>query len=337
MKNKWAKRKGGYVMKKALFCISMVALVSLFCLQPAIAKEKEFKAVAFLPKNHPYVAMANEWVNRINDACKGELKINFVGGPEVIPGLEQVEALRTGVVQVTFSVTAYYQSRMPEGVAFELSKFTPWECRKPGGFFDFFVKAHKEKVNAMFIGQWLHSPFYIWLKDPVKTPEDLKGRKLRTTALYDRFLKALGAVPVTINVTEVYTALKRGTVEGAGWPLLGLKQFGWTEVIKYLIDHPFYNTNSTILMNLDSWNSLSPSLQKKIMDITIEYEPFMHSYFESAMQSEWKELEKEGVKKIKFSPPDAKRYLDTAYEVEWEALEQKVPDLIPTLRKICGY
>jgi len=323
-------------MKKILFWIFAGVFVMTFSFQTAIAKEKELKAVVFLPTNHPYVVMVHEWVKRINDACKGELKINLAGGPEVIPGLEQIEALRKGVIQVTFNVTAYYQSRMPEGGAFTLSKLTPWEQRTPGGFYDFFVKAHKEKVNAMYLGQWLYGTFYLWVKDPVKTPDDLKGRKLRTTALYDRFMKEIGAVPVTINVPEVYTALKRGTVDGAGWPLIGARTFGWTEVIKYIIDHPFYGMNSTILMNLDAWNSLTPSLQSKIKEVTAWFEPYMAGYFDSNAQAEWKELDKVGVKRVQFSPADAKRYLDAAYGVEWKVLEKKVPELVPTLKRITG-
>jgi TRAP-type C4-dicarboxylate transport system substrate-binding protein len=329
-------KKRRNAMKKIVFCIFACALIFTFSFQTAIAKEKELKAVCFLPSNHPYVDMAKVWVKRVNDACKGELKINFVGGPEVIPGLEQIEALKIGVVQVTFNVTAYYQARMPEGGAFILSKLTPWEERKPGGLYDFFVEAHKKKVNAMYLGQWIYGSFYLWVKDPVKTPADLKGRKLRTTALYDRFMKELGAVPVTINIPEVYTALKRGTVDGAGWPIIGARGFGWTEVVKYVIDHPFFGMNSTILMNLDVWNSLTPSLQAKISEATAWFEPYMVGYLDSLRNSEWKELEKAGVKKIHFSPADAKRYVDTAYEVEWGALEKKVPDLVPTLKKITG-
>ena len=177
---------------------------------------------------------------------------------------------------------------------------------------------------------------YLWVKKPVKTPDDLRGMKLRTQALYDRFMKALGAVPVSINTAEVYTALKRGTVEGAGWPVIGARLFGWTEETKYVIDHPFFGMNATILMNLDVWNSLSPAVQSKVKEITAWFEPYMAGYLDALREVEWKELEKVGVKRIRFSPADAKRYLDTAYGVEWEALEKKVPDMVPTLKKITG-
>lgn len=323
-------------MRRLLSCILIISLMFVFSLHTALAKEKELKAVCFLPKNHPLAAMTVEWVKRINDYCRGEVLINYLGGSEVIPRLEQVEALRKGVVQVTFSLSAYYQSILPEGVSFTLSKLTPWEERRPGGFYDFMVERHK-KINTMYVGRWLHGPFYLWLKDSVKIPKDLKGRKLRTTALYDRFMKALETVPVTISPAETYTALERGTVEGTGWPLIGVRQLGWTEICKYVIDHPFYNQNCTILMNLDTWNGLPQSLQEKIKNLTAWFEPYMVGYFDKAIEMEWKEVEKTGMKRIHFSPSDAKYYLDTAYEVEWKALEKKVPNLVPLLRKLTEY
>ena len=44
------------------------------------------------------------------------------------------------------------------------------------------------------------------------------------------------------------------------------------------------------------------------------FEPYMAQHLDNLRQAEWKELEKAGVKKIHFSPADAKRYVDTAYE-----------------------
>ena len=320
-------------MKRTAIFALLIVLVAVFSFQVAEAKTKQVKAICFLPKNHPLAAMTVEWVNRINAKCAGEFEIKYMGGPEVIPGLEQVEALRKGVVQITFSPTAYYQSILPEGVAFTLSKLTPWEERKPGGFYDLMAEQHK-KIDVKYIGRWLHGPFYLWLKNPVTSLADLKGRKLRTTALYDRFMKAIGAVPVTVSMSETYTALERGTVVGTGWPLMGPRQLGWTEVCKYIIDHSFYNQNCTILMNLDTWNSLPKTLQDKITEITTWFEPYMVGFFDSAIKSEWKAVEKAGVKRIQFTGNEVKEYLDKAYEVEWKALETKIPDLVPKLRKV---
>ncbi len=322
-------------MRRLLAFLVLTLILVLQTSGAAIGGEVTMKAICFIPKNHPLVSQTVVWVDQINKELAGTLKINYVGGPEVIPGMQQAEAVRTGVIDIIFNPTAYYQNIFPEGVAFTLSKLSPTEERQPGGFYDLMVERHKN-INARYIGRWLWSPFYLWSKNEVKTLEDLKGKKMRTSALYDRFMKAMGIVPVTIPAADTYTALERGTVGGFGWPLLGPRGRGWTRVVKNIIDHPFYNQNCTILMNLDKWNSLSEETQKKIVAITAEFEPKMVDHFQGAIEAEWKELDKIGINRIKFSDEEAKKYLETAYQVEWDELAKKVPDLIQELKRTTG-
>ncbi len=323
-------------MRKLLIYSMAAVLIPLSFSGPARTQEKVLKAVSSLPKNHPLAVMTVEWVKRINEYCLGELRIEYLEGLDVIPRREQMETLRKGAVQVAFSDTSDYQSILPEAVAFTLSKLTPWEERRPGGFYDFMVERH-ERINTVYLGRWLHGPYYLWLKDPVNAPKDLRGRKIRTVPLYDRFMRALETIPIPITLIETHAALQSGTVEGAAWTIMGTRQLRWTDICKSVIDHPFYNQNRTILMNLDTWKSFPQSLQEKIRNITAWFEPYMVGYFDRAIATEWEEVEKTGVKRIRFSPSDAKSYVDRAYEAEWEALEEKVPDLTPLLRKLAEF
>jgi TRAP-type C4-dicarboxylate transport system substrate-binding protein len=90
-------------------------------------------------------------------------------------------------------------------------------------------------------------------------------------------------------------------------------------------------------VNLDVWNKLPKMVQDKLLDITIKYEPEMKAYFEKEIDKDKKEMEKLGVKRIKFSAVDTKKYVDTANDAFLEDLEKKVPDEVKTLRKLMGY
>ncbi len=323
-------------MKKSIFAIFVMVIIALLSSGLASAEEVTLKAVAFIPKNHPLMSQTIVWTDMINKELAGKVKINYVGGPEVIPGMQQVEAVRKGVIDIAFNPTAYYQNIFPEGGAFILSKYTPTEERKPGGFYDFMVKRH-ENINCRYLGRMLWMPFYLWPKKDVKDIQDLKGMKMRTSALYDRFMKALGIVPVTIPAGDTYTALERGTVEGFGWPNMGPRQRGWLEVVKNVIDLPFYGSNNiTAVMNLDKWNQLPKDVQEKIIEVTTKFEPGMYDHFVKAADKEWTELDKMGINRIKFSEAENKKYVDLAYEVEWDNLAKKVPDLISDLKRVTG-
>ena len=301
------------------------------------AQPVEMKGVSFLPKDHRLCAMIPVWIERVNTELKDAVKINWVGGPEVMPPFEQPEAVRKGMFQIGFMPAAYYGGLLAEGDAISLSKYDFKKEREKGGMWDHLVERHK-KINMMLLGTWLYDPFYLYVKKPAKGIDELKGLKMRTAAKYDKMMLKLGMIPVTVQFGETYTALQRGVVDGFGWPTIGPRENGWLEYCKNVIDIPFYaRQNTFFLMNLDAWNKLSKPVQDKLIDITVRYEPDMMAYFEKEIDKEKKEMEKLGVKRLTFSPADTKKYVDTANDAFWEDLEKKVPDEVKVLKKLMGY
>ena len=329
----FAFKEGEKMMRK--FLTSGAVIAAALWAVSAGAQEVPMRAVSFIPKNHPVMVQANVWVNMINEALPGKLKINFVGGSEVIGRYQQQNALRTGVIDMTLSTTADFQDELPEVSTFTLSKLGPAEERK-SGFYDTMVQSFG-KMNARYIGRMQYGGFYMWTKKKPEKLSDLKGLKMRTGSLYDKMMRELGMVPVTINQPEVYTALEGGTVDGLAWPVFGVRSIGWTRHVKYVIDLPFYAPSNVIaLMNLDKWKKLPPDVQKTILEATAEFEPKMVKYFQVEEQKEWKELDKP-VTRVRFSDAENKKYLNTAYEVEWAAIAKRVsPEMLTRLKKISG-
>ncbi|MDX1528299.1 MAG: TRAP transporter substrate-binding protein [Gammaproteobacteria bacterium] len=96
---------------------------------------------------------------------------------------------------------------------------------------------------------------------PVRTPEDLKGLKLRTPGSKTRIMsfQMLGASPIKMNIGEVYLALQQGTVDGQENPLGNIRKWSWYEVQKYISMSRHVYTPITFVMNLDRYNSLTDS------------------------------------------------------------------------------
>ncbi|MCK7513490.1 MAG: hypothetical protein MZV70_62025 [Desulfobacterales bacterium] len=64
----------------------------------------------------------------------GELKIQYVGGPEAVKNTDQVQAAQSGKVDMVYTTNAYYLSILPEVDAYKLSEFTPMEERAKGAY-----------------------------------------------------------------------------------------------------------------------------------------------------------------------------------------------------------
>ena len=322
--------------RRVLVSVIVSALTfSLIAANLAFAKPSKLKAVVFLPPNHALATMTGKWVNAVNNELKNDIKVSL-GGPETIPGMQQPEALKTGVVDIIFTVTAYATSLFPEGWAFLCSKYSPSEERAEEGFYEY-MDNRFENINMKYLGRWLWSPFYLWTKNEIKNIGEFKGVKMRSASHFDRMMKELGVIPVTVAVSDTYTALERSVVEGFGFPLMGPREMSWTDSVKYIIDHPFHGSqNAVILMNLKVWNSLPKDTQEKLVSITMDIEQQTIDYYRQKNDDERQALNKAGVKFIKLPEADAEKYMDVIDRMDWEILKEKVPALVPDLKRVTG-
>jgi len=102
---------------------------------------------------------------------------------------------------------------------------------------------------------------------PVRTPDDLKGLKLRTPGSKTRVLsfEMLGASPISMNIGEVYLALQQGVIDGQENPLGNIRKWSWFEVQKYISMSSHVYTPITLVMNLKRYNSLTDEQRSAVL------------------------------------------------------------------------
>lgn len=330
-------------MRKILYLTAMMllvgSLISNVYAQTPKSKQIVLKATTFLPVSQFEPKMFIELVEEINKKAKDELFINVLGGPEVIPAVEQVSALRKGVVDFAVAPTSYYEiDILPEAGSIVLTKDTPWDQRK-SGYFDIMVELHK-KINTQYIAR-LDPPsgFYIFTKVSVKDPrKDFRALKIRSVAEYSLFLDVLGCAKVTVPRVDIYTAMERGVIDGFISNAALVKGLAQHEVSKYVILPKFYQSNCVVWMNLETWNRLPKHLQDLISKTAAEYEYKWWEKFTKVQEEALEWLTTKGkLMKIEFSPDDAKWYLDQAYNTAWKKFLDRCPESGPKLKKIMGY
>src|SRR5665213_331909 len=112
--------------------LGSLAVAATLAWSGAASAQTTMRAIGFIPKNDPVLAMANAWVGEVNSKLSGKLRVNYVGGSEVITRFQQSEALRTGVIDIIFVPSGDYQDQVKTAPAFVLSKISPSEERKSG-------------------------------------------------------------------------------------------------------------------------------------------------------------------------------------------------------------
>ena len=303
-----------------------VGLVSALCAVPSLAAAAEtvLKAITYAPlsKVEDSMVIFKRWVDKVNTAGKGEIRVELLGGPEVFPVSDQINALSKGLVDavMTFSV---HTPIVPEIDTSGLSDITPTEERN-NGYLDLLDRAH-EKINVKVVGRTAtQSGFYIFSKQPIRTLADFKNVKIRSHSGYDPLFKKVGAIPIGMNISEIYGALERGIVSAAPYPIF-VYDMGLQEVTKFALADAFWPSHTTfIYINLKKFNSLSPKQQAILVNAQIENEKDMAAVDADLIATERRKLETAGMTFTHLSPDEAKKWHDMANESRFDALSSKV-------------
>lgn len=284
---------------------------------PSASAEDVLTAVHAFPKNLVYSVSFLEYVDKVNEAGKGVVRIDVRGGPEAIAMFEQPQAVQRGVVDMVYTPGSFYASDFPEKDALVASS-TNGPAARASGAVDMLDEAHQKAMNVKYLG-WMDSgiPFYIYTVPEPKVDAsgkpDFSGMKLRGNPIYNGFLENyLGATVASIPATDVYSGLERGTINATPWTSIGVMDWSWDKFFKHRIDQPFFSTDLGIIVNLDKWNGLSPEARKILQDVAIEHEKSSFEKLQQQNRDELAEQEKRGIKPYKLSDEAGRNYVNAA-------------------------
>jgi len=298
----------------------------------AHADEITLKAAVFVPPSTTYGIPFKRFVDHVNETGKGVLQIRIVGGPEAVPADGQAQAVKTGVLDIASIPPAYYKSAMVEGDAQILSDMTTAEQRKSGGY-DALSNIAIERVGAFYLTTYGGGvPFHLYLTKEmaVTSVNDIKGLRFRGQPNFHAVFKHYGVSSVNVAAPETYTALERGTVQGYGWPLWGINDFGWEKLTKVRIEPGFYNVIVNILMNKSKYDQLTPAQRKVLDDAVAWFEKDNEKYTAETTKAALDMQTKAGIKSVSFGP----EFKKTAVELYWDDLKKLNPDSVAKLQPL---
>ncbi len=119
----------------------------------------------------------------------------------------------------------------------------------------------KEKFNLhVFAVGVAPTEVFLHSQKPVRTLDDLKGLKIRTTGAWLEISKNLGASPVTSAASEIYQMLERGVIDAAegASPSVNLP-LGFHKTAPYVIIPGLHQPTTVmeVVINQEAWDRLS--------------------------------------------------------------------------------
>lgn len=288
---------------------------------PPVAAETVLKSSSALATGREQTqSFVNFFIGGVNANGKGVVQARYIGGPEVTPPRKQAAALKRGTFDITMSPASYYIGMVPEGYSILVSGMSAKGLRVSGGF-DLLDKAHQEKANAKLLA-WGESDgafnTYLAQKPEIIDGQvSLKGFKMRSTATYRPLFEFLGATPVGMKSSEIYTGLQRGVIQGFGSPSSGLVRIGVAGMVKYRVDPSYYRLNNLVIMNLDKWKALSSKGKQVLQDAAISYEEKSNNFYLSLAAEDEKKMKASGMQIITLKGKAATDYVNAADAAVW--------------------
>jgi TRAP-type C4-dicarboxylate transport system substrate-binding protein len=184
-------------------------------------------------------------------------------------------------------------------------------------------EAYNKNLNAHMLawvydgGQTFYTYFIEEPKQSDKTGLDLNGRKIRSTPLYNPFLKAMGATTIVMSAGDVYAGLQRGVVGGLAWPWGSVAKYGWERFLKFRVKPKYFSASMPVIINLDKWKSLSKAQQDLLTSQAQVLEKDGTAVIIRKGEEDDAKLAKAGVKDIELTGAARKAYLGTIYGAKW--------------------
>lgn len=335
-------------MKKTMKTVSLLVallLILSFALtgcggsdEPAAPEEEGtevetvvLKLYSAWPENNTNLVDMDKFIQKVSEKTDGTVVIEWGGGPEAIPSYQLVEAIKNGVVDIAWTAHTYNVSHIP---VLEGMKLTDAATMRENGGFEYVDQLYMDKLNAVYLGNFTYGLSYnLYTNKEIKALSDFEGLTMRATPAYQDFVASLGAGVTNMAPTEAYQALERNVIQGFGWPSIGIMDFGWQEVTKYVIEPSFYTVDVCAIVGGPAWEKLNDDQKAALYEAGLEVETEAADYYKDIVVDEHAKLEEAGMTIITLPDDIAATYKAMALEEGWKAVEKNAPDDFADLKQ----
>ena len=245
-----------------------VALLGLAL--PAGAQEKIRVAGNFATEHSSSVAMEQVFKTELAKLSNNQLAVDIFPAMQLGGAKENVDAVRSGALFMTWVGVAFLSRIVPELEAISLPFLMPNR--------DVAFKVIDGEVGQLIDKRYAEKGFISlgWMelgsrqvtnsKRPIRSVADFKGLKIRMQPLETHLatFRALGANPLAMDIKELYSAMQQGVVDGQENPFAIIQANRYFEVQKFVSNTGHFYDFIAIVANRKQFEAMKPEQQKAI-------------------------------------------------------------------------
>ena len=235
----------------------------------------QWKLITSWPKNLPALGTTPEFFAKIVDEMSGgRMKIRVFGANELVGGLEVFDAVSSGVAEIGHSGAYYWQGKIAG---------TPFFSTIPFGLTGVEMNAWLDYGGGKELWREIYEPFNLyptrggnsgtqmfgWFNKEINSLKDIKGLKMRIPGLGGEVFSRAGGLPVTMQVSDVFTAMQTGALDATEFvgPYNDLSA-GYHTVASYYYYPGWHEPGSTIelVFNKEKLDALPSDLRAIVLN-----------------------------------------------------------------------
>lgn len=243
----------------------------------ASAQETHLRIQTHYASEHPSGKLAAQFADDVQVMSNGEITIEIFYSSSVVATVEAFDAAVNGILDCDMTGAAYQTGKNP---AFQFvgdimgGYDTPWQQLSWLYYGDGYDAAQSlyNEFGMQLVGWWLYGQESLSSSKPLNGPEDLKDWKFRSPpGLETEIFAELGASPIVMDFTEIFTALETGIIDGADASgLANNVGLGLYDIVKHATYPGFHSMPSDHLAcNKDVWDAM-PEHHRRIMDTAMQ-------------------------------------------------------------------
>ncbi len=282
------------MLSKITQSLAVLAAASVFLAGTALAEPISIKFSHVVAQDTPKGLAAEFFKKRAEELTQGKVKVEVYPNSQLYKDKEEMEALQLGAVQMLApSLAKFGPLGVKEFEVFDLPFiFNDYDdlhkvTKGPAG------KALLDKLapkGILGLAYWDNGFKSFSANSPIKTPADLKGKKLRiqNSKVLEEQMRTIKAIPQMLAFSEVYQALQTGVVDGTENPISNFYTQKMHEVQKYMTitDHGYLGY--AVIVNKKFWDGLPADIRTQLETALVEATDYANTI---AMDMNKKDLE----------------------------------------------
>jgi len=309
-------------MKKAALVAGATALAATTALT-AQAESTHLRIQTHYAPETVSGKLAAQYIEDISTMSGGDISVEMFYSSSVVKSVETFDAAATGILDCDMTGGGYQTGKNPafQFVADIMGGYdTPYQ-QLSWLYFGGGKEAAEplyEKYGMHLVGWWVYGQESFASSKPIASVADFKDWKFRSPpGMETKIFEKLGASPIVMDFTEIFTALETGIIDGADASgLANNVGLGLYDLVKYANFPGFHSMPSDHLAcNLDVWNAM-PASHRRIMEVAMEALALRTALtFEKKNAEAAAALREQGVTLSQWSPEELQKFRDVAQSV----------------------